>query len=372
MSPRRRVLALAALVALVAAASGCGLGGEDKKRFSADFDRAIGVYVHSDVRVLGVRIGEVTKIEPRGDKVRIEMEYDASYKVPADAKALLVAPSIVSDRYVQLTPVWTNGPTLEDGTHLGRDRTAVPVELDQIYGNLDMLNQALGPNGANRNGALADLIDVGARNLDGNGGRLNTTLTGLSKAVTTLADNRSDLFATIGNLQQLTTTLARNDAAVRAFNLDLAAVAAQLDAERDDLAIAVRQLALALGEVAAFVKQNKDDLKANVDGLASVTSVLVKQRRALREFLDVAPTALSNLQLAYNSTSGTLDTRDNSNAQGGPAGLICNLLALTGQSPTECNSILGGLEPKQQSGSGALPAPDGRDLTLGGILAVAR
>jgi len=373
MRGRRRASALAVLAALVAAvAGGCGLGDGEKRRLSADFDRAIGVYVHSDVRVLGVRIGEVTKIEPKGDRIRVEMEYDAAYKVPSDAKAVLVAPSIVSDRYVQLTPVWKDGPTLEDGTHLGLDRTAVPVELDQIYGNLDMLNRALGPNGANRNGALADLLDVGARNLDGNGARLNTTLTGLSQAVTTLADNRNDLFATIGNLQQLTTTLARNDAAVRAFNLDLAAVAAQLDAERDDLAIAVRQLALALGEVAAFVKQNKDDLKTNIDGLASVTSVLVKQRRALREFLDTAPTALSNLQLAYNSTSGTLDTRDNSNAQGGPAGLVCNLLALTGQSPTECNSILGGIVPKQQSGSPALPAPDDRDLTLGGILAVAR
>lgn len=371
MSGRRRVLALAALGALLAATAGCGMGGGKTKRFSADFDRAIGVYVHSDVRVLGVRIGEVTKIVPKGTKVRIEMQYDASYKIPQDAKAVIVAPSIVSDRYVQLTPVWTSGPTLDSGVHLGLERTAVPVELDQIYSNLDTLNQALGPNGANRNGALADLIAVGAKNLDGNGKRLNTTLTGLSGAVKTLADNRSELFGTIANLQQLTTTLARNDAAVRAFNLDLAAVAAQLDAERDDLAVAIRQLALALGEVATFVKQNKADLEANVSGLASVTSVLVKQRRALREFLDTAPTALSNLQLAYNSTSGTLDTRDNSNAQGGPAGLICNLLALTGQSPTECNSILGGMRATPRSAPGS-SAPDMRDLTLGGILAVAR
>lgn len=370
MTAPRRLPALLAVVVVLAAVSGCGFGGGDTKRFSADFDRAIGVYVHSDVRVLGVRIGEVTKIVPKGTRVRVEMEYDASYKVPEDAKALLVAPSIVSDRYVQLTPVWTEGPTLADGTHLGLDRTAVPIELDQIYSNLDMLNQALGPNGANRNGALADLLDVSARNLDGNGEALNATLTGLSKAVKTLADNRSDLFSTIDNLQQLTTTLARNDAAVRAFNLDLAAVAAQLDGERDDLGLAVKQLAVALGEVASFVKQNKDDLTANVSGLASVTSVLVKQRRALREFLDTAPTALSNLQLAYNSSSGTLDTRDNSNAQGGPAGVLCNLLAVAGQSPTECNALLGGGLPTP---SGAPPSLlDTHDLTLGGILAVAR
>lgn len=378
MSVRTRLVALVAALGLATTLSGCGLlGGGSTKTFSADFDRAVGVYVHSDVRVLGVRIGEVTKITPMGTKVRLDMTYDASYKIPADAKAVLVAPSIVSDRYVQLTPVWTTGPTLANGSHLGLDRTAVPVELDQIYANIDMLNQALGPNGANKHGALSDLISVGAANLKGNGERLNTTLTSLSTAVKTLADNRNDLFGTISNLQQLTTALAQNDAAVRAFNLDLASVADQLNGERTDLAQAIRQLAAALGEVSDFVKENKDNLTANVSDLASVTGVLVKQRRALREFLDTAPTALSNLQLAYNSRSGTLDTRDNSGSQGGPVGVLCNLLAIAGQSPTQCTTLLGGLLPHMPAASSTSSTPtvvdaSARDLSLGGILEVSR
>jgi phospholipid/cholesterol/gamma-HCH transport system substrate-binding protein len=366
MRQRPRLMALAALVALLGASSGCGIFGGKTKHFSADFPRAIGVYRHSDVRVLGVRIGEVTKITPEGTKVRLDMTYDASYKIPKDAKAVLVAPSIVSDRYVQLTPVWTGGDTLPDGTHLGLDRTAAPVELDQIYANIDELNKALGPQGANKNGALSDLLAVGARNLKGNGAKLNATLTGLSTAVKTLADNRNDLFSTIDSLQQLTTSLAQNDNAVRAFNLDLAAVADQLNGERTDLATAIRELASALGEVASFVKENKDNLTANISDLASVTSILVKQRRALREFLDVAPTAVSNLQLAYNSKSGTLDTRDNSTSQGGPIGVLCNLLAIAGQSPTACIAQLGGLATRTPAP--AAPPITVRDLTLGGIL----
>ena len=378
-SSGRRTAALVGVVALLAAAlSGCGLGGGDTKRFSADFDRAIGVYVNSDVRILGVKVGRVTKITPQGTKVRLDMEYDASYKVPADAKAVLVAPSIVSDRYVQLTPVWTSGSTLDDGVHLDRDRTAAPIELDQIYANLDTLNQALGPDGANADGALSDLFAVGADSLKGNGARFNATLTGLASAVGTLADNRTQLFGTINSLQQLTSTLARNDAAVRAFNTDLAVVADQLNGERDDLATAVRQLSVALGEVATFVKDNKDDLTANVADLASVTSVLVKQRRALRELIDVSPTALSNLQLAYNSSSGTLDTRDNSVGQGGPAGVLCNLLAVVGQSPTECQALFPAPPGKSAATKRATPstskpaAATGLDLSLGGILEVRR
>ena len=370
MTLTRRLLAALVATATCLPLAGCGVfGGSDTKTFSADFDRAIGVYVHSDVRVLGVRIGEVTKIVPEGTKVRLEMKYDSSYKVPADAKAVLLAPSIVSDRYVQLTPVWTSGPTLADKTHLGLDRTAQPVELDEIYKNLDQLNVALGPEGANRQGALSDLLKVSAQNLKGNGAALNSTLTGLSQAVKTLADSRTNLFGTISNLQDFTSTIAANDAIVRTFTSDLADVSAQLNGERDELALAVKQLSSALAEVATFVRENKDDLTANVADLASVTKVLVKQKRALREFLDTAPTALSNLQLAYNASSGTLDTRDNSNSQGGPAGILCNLLAVAGQSPTACQSMLGGIIPSGPSASSKQTTPD---LTLGGILEGAR
>jgi phospholipid/cholesterol/gamma-HCH transport system substrate-binding protein len=369
MSVRTRPLALLAALAVSTTLAGCGVfGGSGTKHFSADFDRAIGVYVHSDVRMLGVKIGEVTKITPKGTKVHLDMTYDASYKVPKDAKAVLLAPSIVSDRYVQLTPVYTSGDTLPDGINLGLDRTTQPVELDEIYHNLDQLNVSLGPDGANKNGALSDLLKVSAENLKGNGAALNGTLTGLSQAVKALSDSRSDLFGTITNLQDFTTTIAQNDSIVRAFNTDLAQVAAQLNGERGDLAMAIKQLSVALREVASFVKENKDNLTYNVTNLASVTKVLVNQKRALREFLDTAPTALSNLQLAYNAKSGTLDTRDNGPVQGGAAGVLCNVLAVAGQSPTACNTLLGGVIPSPGALSKAVPSSSTRDLTLGGIL----
>jgi virulence factor Mce-like protein len=369
---RRRLLAGTALLGLSAMAAGCGVfGGSDTKHFSAEFDRAIGVYKHSDVRVLGVRIGEVTKIVPEGDRVKIEMTYDASYKIPADAKAVILAPSIVSDRYVQLTPVYSSGPTLPDGAALSLEshRTAEPIELDEIYANIDTLNKALGPHGANRKGAVSDLLHVGAENLRGNGKALNATLTGLSRAVQTLSDSRDDLFTTIANLQKFTTTIAENDSIVSQFNSDLAAVADQLNGERTDLATAIKTLASALGEVASFVKENSANLTANIANLRTVTSVLVREKAALREFLDTAPTALSNLQLAYNSNSGTLDTRDNSNSAGGPVGALCNLLAIIQPgSAADCRNQLG--LPKVTSTKAAPAAAEvtGRDLTMGGIL----
>ena len=244
----RAVVPLLAL-SLAAATAGCGVfgGGSQQKHLTAHFARTVGLYKHSDIRVLGVRIGQVTSIKPEGRTVRVEMEYDAKYKLPVDAKAVVIAPSIVSDRYVQITPVWRSGAALPAVFDLTSDRTAVPVELDQIYGAIDQLNQDIGPNGANKNGALSDLLHVGAQNLQGNGEVLNSALTDLSQAVATLSTSRQDLFASVDNLQAFTTTLANSDHTVRLFNSDLADVAAQLSGERQDLATAIRELSLALG-----------------------------------------------------------------------------------------------------------------------------
>jgi phospholipid/cholesterol/gamma-HCH transport system substrate-binding protein len=378
-SPRRRtptaarILALVAGLAVLGGTAGCGVfGGPADKRLIAHFDRTVGLYKHSDVRVLGVRIGEVTAIVPEGRTVRVEMTYDAKYKIPQDARAVLVSPSIVADRYVQLTPVWTGGPALPASFDMPADRTAVPVELDQIYGALDKLNQALGPQGANRNGALSGLLEVGAKNLDGNGQLLNDTLLGLSQAVGTLANQRQDLFSTVDNLQAFTTTLANSDRTVRQFNTDLADVAAQLSGERQDLATAVKQLSVALGEVATFVRDNKASLTANVADLASVTGVLVKQKRALEEFLDNSATALGNLQLAYNPTSGTLDTRDNNGNQTTTNNLLCNLLKAAGQPASVCTQLPGLPNIPHGAPAPATGAGTGADKTLGGILGSTR
>ena len=323
---RRNLLLAAAVVAVVVAAVALWRVDTPQRRLTAHFTEAVGVFVGSEVRVLGVRIGEVSAVVPEGPTVRVELHYDAGYDIPADANAVIVPPSVVSDRYVQLTPAYTGGPVLADGADLPTSRTAVPLEIDDVYRSLDELNRALGPNGANADGALADLVATARANLEGNGEQLHQTLGGLSQALSTLSDSRGDLFGTLSNLADLTGALARSDQAVRDFNVRLADVGAQLAAERDDLAAAIRALATALGDVRTFLHDNRDALVSNVGALADITGVLVRQQRALMEVLDVAPLALSNLGLAYNPGSGTLDTRDNAMGPYDPASYVCSLM----------------------------------------------
>lgn len=300
------------------------------KRVSAYFPSAIGLYEGNTVRVLGVEMGEVTNVEPQGERVLVEMTYDRDVQIPADAKAIIVAPSLVSDRYVQLAPAYTGGPTLDAGATISQDRTEVPLEVDELAESLSRVSESLGPNGANKNGSLSDLLDTTANNLDGNGKALNDTITKLGKAAGTLSGNSGDLFATVENLAKFSTTLANSDQTVRKFEQQLADVSGYLSGERENLSATVAQLGEALTSVKGFVENNRGKLKSNVDKLASVTRVLVEQRGALAETLDIGPLALTNLANTYNASSGTLDTRANLNElTQPPATMVCNLLKQT-------------------------------------------
>ncbi|MFD5324865.1 MCE family protein [Streptomyces sp. NPDC127092] len=374
----KRLWSVVAVLAVAAALVVVLLPRESTVRVTAYFPRTVGIYPGSDVRVLGVRIGEVKEITPEGDRVRVELEYEARYKVPPDAKAAIINSSVVSDRYLQLLPVHRGGPAMRSGAVIPLHRTAVPVELDRVFDSLRMTSDALGPKGANKDGSLSRLLAVSADNLQGQGDRLNQTVQDLSQTVTTLSDGRQDLFGTVRNLQVFTAALAADDASVRSFNDSLAKVAEQLAGERKDLAAAIKHLAAALADVSDFVKKNKKALTADVKGLADVTKVLVTQRAALEELLAVAPAGLSNLQNAYNASSGTLDTRGNPEQLQDPAALLCSLLKTTGEKAGEadCRNLKNLFDslpepPEADPLTGAaLPVAGtaSTDRTLGGIL----
>lgn len=101
----RGPLALVVAVALFASTS-CGyFGGGGGTRLSAMLTTAIGVYPGADVRVLGVPVGRVDAVTPQGDLVKIDFHVDGGVQVPADARAAVVAPTVVADRYLQLSPL---------------------------------------------------------------------------------------------------------------------------------------------------------------------------------------------------------------------------------------------------------------------------
>src|SRR3546814_15765241 len=103
------------------------------------------------------------------------MTYDADVDLPADVSALIVSPSVVGDRFIQLSPVYKGGAKLPDNEKLGLKRTATQLELDEIYASLDQITVALGPDGANPDGPLPELLHHTADNYAGQGEQFTHT-----------------------------------------------------------------------------------------------------------------------------------------------------------------------------------------------------
>lgn len=314
MSISRKSIA-AAVVVLVAVAGFLAWrsAGAGTTKVDALFESTVGLYPGSEVQVLGVKVGSVTAVKPEGPVVRVSMELEPDQYVEADTAAVLVAPTLVSDRYIQLTKPDVGGTRLKDGAEIPRDRTATPVEIDDLYASLTDISTQLGPNGVNQEGALSDLLQVAARNLDGNGAGINRTIDEFGKATSTLSSSSDDLFATISNFKEFNDMLVANDQSVADVNRQFAEVTDYLADDREDLADAITNLGDALAIVDDFIGDNRSNLKTSVDNLLGPTQVLAKQKSSLEESVRLIPLVLQNFLNAYNPQNNTLDGRGNLN-----------------------------------------------------------
>ncbi|CAM5324002.1 MCE family protein [Streptomyces atroolivaceus] len=320
---RTRITGIGAGLAVVAVAVGSGVTAMEQEgttTITAYFDRATGVYPGSDLRVLGVKVGTVESVDPRGEEVRITLRLDEGVSVPADAHALVVAPSLVADRYVQLAPAYTGGARLEGGAVLPAAGNATPIEVDQLYESITELSTALGPDGANADGALSELLKTGSENLKGNGEAIGDSIEQFGKATKTLDRSSGNLFGTLSHLQTFTTMLKEKDGEVRAAEQQLNSVTGFLAEDKENLSAALRELGTALGQVKSFIQKNRGALKKNVDLLVPLTQTLVDQRASLAESLDTLPLAAGNVLNAYDPANRTLNGRTNLNelSMGGP------------------------------------------------------
>src|SRR4051794_2165404 len=345
------VLAVVIVLALAAVVLPKVMAG-DTKRAVAYFPLAVHLYPGSDVDVLGVKIGTVTSVTPQATRVKVVLKYDASRRVPAGATAVVDEPTLVADRVIELSPAYDGGPVLADGATIPIQRTGVPLELDQLTGNLVQLAQALGPEGANRTGALGRAIQVGAANLAGEGTQAHTTVARLSRLMSTIGDNRDALFGTIRNLQSFTTTLAQHDAETRSFTTDLADVSQQLAQESGAFSTALQNLGIALGDVARFIHANRNELSTDVRQLGTVTQILARERLLLAHIADFGAVGISNYPHMYTPSARTYNARFDNKGTDNPALFFCQLYDSLGGDPGACMKMLQPLNQVPLSGRG--------------------
>ena len=324
----RTAVAMTLIAVLVAGIVGAVRISERNSRtvVVAYFDNSTGLFVGDDVRIRGVRVGKVERIEPQPQRAMITFWFDRKFKVPAEALAVILSPQLVSGRAIQLTPPYSGGATMDSGAVIPQKRTAVPVEWDDVRKQLERLTAMLQPTTPGGVSTLGGLINTAADNLRGQGANIRDTIIELSKTLSVLDDHRTDLFGTIKNLSLLVSALRDSSDLLGQLNLNLAAVSGLLSDDPTKVGQAVEDLNSVVGDVRSFVAENREPIGVASEKLASISTAVTDSIDDIEQALHITPTVLANFNNIYEPANGSLTGALMVNNFSNPLAFLCGAI----------------------------------------------
>ncbi len=267
------------------------------------------------------------------------------------------------------------------GAKLTDRRTSTPLELDEIYQSIDDLTVALGPDGANSNGALTNLLDSTAENFAGQGEQFHRTIKNLGRFTGTLENNKEELFGTAREMQRFVEALAENDQD-RAQLQRLAGRRgrpARGRARRTSpppCRTSAWRCAKCPPSSRRTATRSRRTSRVSTRSPRSWSSSATPSTRRSAS----APLALSNLFHTYNPNTGTLDTRTNigenvAALENDPSLVLCSVLAQTPTPKQTCDAApAGAAAARRRSAAATVPPRSARssyvDRSLAGIVEV--
>ncbi len=328
MRLRRSWLAVALVVIIVAGGvvAVSLFKASDRVHFTAYFDNSNGMFPGDEVMIVGVPVGKIDTITPEPKRVKVTFWVDRQYKVPSEAKAVVMSPQLITARAIQLTPVYTGGPVLQANSIIPQSRTLVPVEWDDVRQQLEKLSDSLQPTGTNGVSPLAALINTSADNLRGQGANIRETIIRLSKTFSALGDHSDDLFSTLRNLSILVSALHDSADLLRALNGNLAAVSALFGNQDDEVGQMFADVDAGLTEVRSFITDNKEAIGTTFDKTTSVSQAVIASLDDLKQTLHVAPTAFQNFINIYQPAQAGLTGALAVNNFANPVQFLCGAI----------------------------------------------
>src|ERR1700757_720 len=323
----RAALIVGSLVVVVVLAAGY-VGWRVYQRLTNDevvayFPETLALYPGDRVMIMGVQVGNIDSLEPTSGKdcrsqaepdrnscMKVSFHYHNKYKVPADAKAYILNPSLVTSRTLQLEPPYTGGPVMKNGAVIPADRTQIPVEWDELRNSINRILTGLGPdpNNAADKGPFGRVIESFADGLAGKGEQINRTLNSLSEALTTLNKGRGDFFAVVRSLALFVNALYQSDKQFVALNENLASFTSKFAKGNREVATALQELNQLLTTTRQFFDKNGEVLSHDINNLADVTNAILQPEplNGLETLFHAGPTGLANVLNIYEPAHGAV------------------------------------------------------------------
>lgn len=285
-------------------------GGIDKimarQHMCAEFTDTVGLYEGNYVTMLGVQVGTVEKIEPRGDRMKVSLKIDKDMALPADVGAVTMSSSIVTDRRVELTKPYTVGPQFDWSQCIPLERTKTPLGISEAFDAVGKLTgDLLGPDGVPNAGrpattVLADTLSSADRALSGTGPQFNAMLKQVSDLVGNPADRDVVFRRLVDNLDSLTTMFVTNWPDMKALLDNLGTGLELIDGVASNLRDAIDLALQFLPVIVRNVEKYDQQSYAFLDKAVPFAHELLSRGGNINELLSYLPRAAQNLMAFFD------------------------------------------------------------------------
>ena len=251
------------------------IGGGDT--YYAAFRDSSGIKVNDEVRIAGVRVGKVKKVELAGDHVKVEFQVDGSAKFGPETGAQIRVKTILGAMYLALVPEGSG--QMKEGAEIPVDRTKSPFDIVEVFQGLASRSKAINTS------RLAKALDTMADLTKNTPADFQAALKGVSALSANVAARDAQLNTLLQNLQKVSTVLGDRKGDIVALMRDGDKLFRALVARREavhNILVSTSQLST---QLSGLVHDSRADLKPALDNLEEVVDLLNSNQENLDQSL---------------------------------------------------------------------------------------
>jgi virulence factor Mce-like protein len=287
------VFALVTIMAsyvLISTITNAGYG--EQVVYRAQFTDVAGLVEGDEVRIAGVRVGQVVGIGLASEQTdrpvaEVELEVSADVPVPSGVQATIRYRNLVGQRYIALTEGdGAGGQTLEENDVIPLAQTRPALDLTTLFGGFQPLLQALSPEDMNR--LSYEIIQV----FQGEAGTVESLLGHVASLTDSLADKDAVIGDMIDNLSTVLSSVAARDQQLSSLIVSLQQFVTGLAGDRDAIFDSLQTIDTLAVTTSEFLSEARAPLEADIEALGDLSTNLAEDGELVEDFLQLAPTKI--------------------------------------------------------------------------------
>lgn len=282
-------MVVTSFLTLVLAATIGNFGSGKATSYHAQFSDVTGLLPGNEVRVAGVKVGKIKKIELKDKLADVTLSIEGDRRLTESNILALRYRNLVGERYLAIVEGTGSADPLKAGATVPLAQTRNALDLTVLFNGFRPLFQALDPKTVND--VSLEIIQT----LQGEGGTIDTLLSRTASLTNTLADKDAVIGRVIDNLTAVLDTVGKRDADLNALITQLRRLAAGFAQDRASIGQSIDGVADLTDATAGLLTDIRPGLKSDIAALGDLAKNLDDNKAVIDGVLQRLPGKLNTI-----------------------------------------------------------------------------